>query len=129
MKLGYDPEFFGGLAIFIPEVDTPPFQVQHPVKIGTGDQKEEVSSEEAVSRSLAMVLCHIVNGIAHLLMDRRDIGPCVVYSRSSATASYGIGLVYQGDPNPFLFTRFNRCHASGQATPNHQDIGFDRYDF
>ena len=126
MKLGHDPESSWDLAIFIPEVDTPLFQVQHSVKIGTGNQKEKISSEKAVGRSLAMVLCHIVNSIVHLLMDRRDIGPCVVYSRSSATASDGIGLVYQSNPNPFLLTRSNRCHASSQATTDDQDICFNR---
>ena len=90
MKLSDNSELTGHGAVRIPEVDAEPLHIQHPVVHASGSQVEQIFSEKPVGDSLAMVFSHVVKGIPHFFVDRRDIGPDMVDSRCSTTAGNGI---------------------------------------
>ena len=61
---------------------------------------------------LGMVLDEVVDGPAHLLMNRRDIAPHVVDPRACASAAKGIALFRYGTFTPYSLALIAAIHPA-----------------
>src|SRR4030042_460584 len=97
MELMNDPEFSGYFAVFISEVHAKFLEIKHPVVALTGYQVKQLFVDKSPCYPLGMIGNQVINRPAHLLMNRRDITPDVVYPCAGASAADRVGFFHNRD--------------------------------
>jgi hypothetical protein len=97
VKLVDEPESAWHGAVVVPEVHPETLKIKHPLVTLARDDIEKLLVNESSRNRLGVVRHEVIDRPPHLLMDRRDVAPYVVYTRPRTAAAQCVTFLGNGD--------------------------------